>query len=65
MARAMFEYTKTVLQKVSFDATLFCRELKKAIDHLLPYEIVELRIWLLAFTANRPELTVCMSLIKN
>jgi len=54
MARAMFEYTKTVLQKVSFDARLFCRELKKAIDHLLPYEIVELRIWLLAFTANRP-----------
>ena len=39
MARAMFEYTKTVLKKVSFDATLFCRELEKALQRLLPYEI--------------------------
>ena len=44
MARAMFEYTKTVLKKVSFDATLFCRELEKALQRLLPYEIEELKI---------------------
>ena len=31
MARAMFEYTKTVLSKVSFDPTLFHKELQKAI----------------------------------
>ena len=65
MARAMFEYTKTVLRKVSFDVTLFCRELEKAVNRLLPYEVDELRIWLLDYTANKPELTVCMRYIPN
>jgi len=63
MARAMFEYTKTVLQKVSFDTSLFCRELEKAVNRLLPYEIEELRIWLSAFISNKPELIVCMRYI--
>ena len=45
MARAMFEYTKTVLQKVSFDATLFCKEVQKALERLLPYEIEELKVF--------------------
>jgi len=65
MARAMFEYTKTVLKKVSFDASLFCKELEKAVNRLLPYEIEELRIWLTAFVSNKPELTVCMRYIQN
>lgn len=65
MARAMFEYTKTVLQKVSFNSDLFCRELEKALKRLLPFEISELTIWLKQFTANKPELMVCMNLIKN
>ncbi|WP_088342283.1 hypothetical protein [Robiginitalea sediminis] len=56
MARAMLEYTKTVLQKVSFDARLFGRELKKAIERLMPNEIEELRQWLLQFTTDKPEL---------
>ena len=64
MARAMFEYTKTVLQKVSFNSELFCKELKKAINRLLPYEVDELLIWLKQFTVNKPELYVCMKLIK-
>lgn len=64
MARAMFEYTKTVLTKVSFNLDLFCKELEKALDRLLPYEINELVIWLKQFTANKPELYVCMNLIK-
>lgn len=64
MARAMFEYTKTVLKKVSFNAELFCRELKKALDRLLPHEINELTIWLKQFTVNKPELYACMALIK-
>jgi len=63
MARAMFEYTKTVLKKVSFDSTLFCKELEKAVRRLLPYEIEELRIWLAAFILNKPELTICMRYI--
>ncbi len=65
MARAIFEYTKTVLKKVSFDVDLFCKELEKSIKRLLPYEIEELRIWLLKFTANKPELYVCLAVIKK
>ncbi|MBG7613017.1 hypothetical protein IU405_12240 [Polaribacter sp. BAL334] len=64
MARAMFEYTKTVLQKVSFNSELFCKELEKALQRLLPYEIKELTIWLKQFTANKPELFICMTLVK-
>lgn len=65
MARAMYEYTKTVLRKVSFNTELFCRELEKAIDRLLPYEIEELKIWLREIIHEKPELNVCMVLIKN
>lgn len=65
MARAMFEYTKTVLKKVSFNTELFCKELEKAINRLLPYEIDELKIWLQEYIHEKPELNVCMVLIKN
>ena len=63
MARAMFDYTKTVLKKVSFNADLFCKELNKAMERLLPYEIEELRIWLHQFTANKPELYSCLAIV--
>lgn len=65
MPRAMFEYTKVVLQKVSFNAELFSKELEKAINRLLPYEIEELTIWLRKYTANKPELYVCMAVIDK
>ncbi|WP_075343989.1 hypothetical protein [Tenacibaculum agarivorans] len=65
MPRAMYEYTKIVLQKVSFNSDLFCKELEKAIKRLLPYELEELIIWLRQFTANKPELYVCMSLLDK
>ena len=64
MARAMFEYTKTVLKKVSFNVELFCKELEKAINRLLPHEVEELKIWLAEFTANKPELYVCMAVVN-
>ncbi|MCG1036317.1 hypothetical protein [Polaribacter sargassicola] len=64
MARAMFEYTITVLQKVSFNSDLFCKEVEKALSRLLPYERDELTIWLRQFTANKPELYSCMTLIN-
>lgn len=64
MARAMFEYTKTVLTKVSFNSDLFCRELENSLKRLLPYEVEELLIWLKKFIVNKPELYVCMNLIK-
>ncbi|WP_417886252.1 hypothetical protein [Zunongwangia sp.] len=60
MARAMFDYTKTILEKVSFDANLFCREVQKAISRLLPHEVQELRIWLEGKTDNNPELLGCL-----
>lgn len=65
MARAMFDYTKTVLQKVSFDSKLFCKELEKAISRLLPYEVDELKVWLNSFTTDKPELRRCMIYIKK
>lgn len=60
MPRAMYEYTKSVLQKVSFDTNLFKKELEKASRRLLPYELKELRIWVLQLTAERPELDSCL-----
>lgn len=65
MARAMFEYTKTVLKKVSFSVELFTRELQKAVTRLLPYEIDELRLWLVNFTKQKPELVVCLAVIND
>jgi hypothetical protein len=64
MARAMFEYTKTVLKKVSFNSGLFCKELEKALDRLLPHEVNELTIWLKQFTANKPELYSSLRLVQ-
>jgi 5-carboxymethyl-2-hydroxymuconate isomerase len=56
MPRLIFEYTKSVLERVSFDAKLFCKELNKALKTLLPFEIQELKNWLLIFTKEKPEL---------
>ncbi|GAB1857197.1 hypothetical protein MHTCC0001_20330 [Flavobacteriaceae bacterium MHTCC 0001] len=64
MARAMLEYTKTVLEKVSFDATLFSREVQKAIQRLLPYEIEELKIYILSLVKQNPELDECLIYLK-
>ena len=60
----MFEYTKTILKKVSFNSDLFSKELEKALTRLLPYEVKELIIWLKVFTSNKPELYICMNLTK-
>ena len=64
MSRAMFEYTKTVLNKVSFDVTLFCRELEKALQRLLPYEIEELKIFINSLIQQKPELNQCLIYLK-
>ena len=42
----MLEYVKTVLQKVSFDTSLFRKELQKSINWLTKNERVELQTWL-------------------
>ena len=60
MSRAMFEYTKTVLNKVSFDANLFCKEVEKALKRLLPYEIEELKLFIQNLIKTHPDLKQCM-----
>ncbi len=64
MARAMLEYTKTVLKKVSFDTKLFCKELKKAVQRLLPAEIEELKSWVLQFITDKPQLQESLIYLK-
>ena len=60
MSRAMFEYTKTILNKVSFDPSLFCKEVQKAILRLLPYEIEELKLFIQRLVHVNPDLKQCM-----
>jgi DNA replication protein DnaD len=65
MSKSMLDYTKSVLKRVSFDVTLFCKELEKACRVLLPYELEELTSWLLQFTKEKPELRHCLLQISN
>ncbi|AUC80921.1 hypothetical protein [Lacinutrix sp. Bg11-31] len=64
MSRAMFEYTKTILNKVSFDANLFCKEVQKALQRLLPYEIEELKIYITSLINENPDLDKCLIYLK-
>ncbi len=64
MKRTMFAYTKTILERVSFDPLLFCKELEKALKVLLPYEIEKLTEWLLSFTKGKPDLQQCLIYVK-
>ena len=61
----MFAYTKSILERVSFDPQLFCKELEKALKVLLPYEIEQLTDWLLSFTKEKPELRQCMMYVNR
>lgn len=65
MSKVMFDYTKSVLERVSFDSTLFCKELEKAIKSLLPYEMELLREWLLNFVIEKPELKQCLIIVNK
>lgn len=60
----MFDYTKSILERVSFDPILFCKELEKAIKTLLPYEMEQLQEWLLNFIVEKPELKECLLIVK-
>lgn len=64
MKRSMYQYTKTILERVSFDPLLFYKELEKALKMLLPYEVEQLTDWLLHYTQERPELKPCLILVK-
>lgn len=64
MARAMFDYAKAVLSKVSFDSHLFSKELQKALNYLLPYEVEELKVWVNLLVRQNPELNPCLVYLK-
>ncbi len=64
MPRMIYDYTKSMLEKVSFDPMLFLKELKKAIKALLPYELEQLKKWLDNFTIQKPELKDCLLIIN-
>lgn len=60
----MLEYTKTILNKVSFDANLFCKEVQKAVERLLPYELEELKVFIQSLIQQNPELNQCLVYLK-
>jgi hypothetical protein len=62
MKKTMFNYTKNVLERVSFDPYLFCKEIRKALKVLLPYEIEQLKNWLMQYIEEKPELQHCQLL---
>ncbi len=64
MPRAMLEYTKTVLKKVSFDVALFTKEVQKAVKRLLPYEIEELRLFIQTLVQQNPALNASLIYLK-
>lgn len=43
----MYEFSKNILGKVSFDKTLFRKELIKAIERISPDEKIPLKLWCL------------------
>jgi hypothetical protein len=49
----MFEYSKEILTKVSFDQKLFTKELRKAMDWLKKEERKLLLVWCLATFGHR------------
>ena len=51
----MLNYFKTILSRVSFDALLFEKELRKAIKALIAEEVQELKSWCYANFGNEHE----------
>lgn len=52
----MLSYVKSVLMRVSFDARLFEKELKKAIRILIAEEVHELKSWCYSTFGNQYEM---------
>mgnify|MGYP001032102815 CR=1 FL=1 len=64
MAAVHLEYTKTILQKVSFDPRLFRRELQKALGRLMPRDLKELENWVRLYVMDKPELQQSLVYLK-
>ena len=50
--KSMLNYTKSLLQKISFDKLLFIKELKKSLTRLKEDEIINLKYWCLITFPN-------------
>lgn len=61
--RQMFDFVRTILEKVSFDPTLFYKELDKAVQQLLPYDVERLSTWVNSYVKQKPELVDSLNLI--
>ena len=62
-SKKMLEYSKRVLQKVSFDISLFKKELAKAYQNLLEEDVDELIQWVTKTFG--PQYVLQPSFIKN
>lgn len=62
--RLMFDFAKTILENVSFDPKLFYKELHKAINQLLPYDVEQLGKWVSGYVQQKPELQDSLNLIN-
>ncbi|MEL1242274.1 hypothetical protein [Flavobacterium flavipallidum] len=64
MSKVMFDYTKSILERVSFDLVLFSKELEKAIKTLLPHELKQLKEWLESYIIEKPELKPSLVIVN-
>ncbi len=55
------DYYIQILKKVSFDVTLFKKELEKALNFLTPNEQHVLRMWVNEFVSDRQDLKIVIS----
>lgn len=65
MPRKIYNYSKLILESVSFDLKLFNKELLKAIKQLQPFEIEKLKLWLVDFVKEKPDLRPALLLIST
>ena len=56
-----FRLLYTDIKKVSFDVTLFKKELEKALNFLTPNEQHVLRMWVNEFVSDRQDLQIVIS----
>ncbi|AEW84951.1 hypothetical protein B0A78_12315 [Flavobacterium columnare NBRC 100251 = ATCC 23463] len=65
MPKRNIDFVKSILERVSFDAKLFAKELQKALKILLPYEVEELSSWFYQYTHEKPELRKCKIYLED
>lgn len=61
----MLDYTISILEKVSFDSSLFSKELQKAIHSLSKEEIKKLEKWFFDYAMSHNELNEFKTLFLN